>query len=45
MPIIKKIMKNMKSEYGAKKWEQVYYAMENEWKIKPKKKILKPKKK
>lgn len=29
MPVNRKMMKNMKAEYGKKKGEDVYYAMEN----------------
>ena len=29
MPIKRKLMKNLKKEYGKKKGESVYYAMEN----------------
>jgi len=32
MPVKKKMMASMKKEYGAKKWERVYYAMENKMK-------------
>lgn len=32
MPVMKKKMKAMKKEYWAKKWESVYYAMENKMK-------------
>lgn len=28
-PVNQKLMKKLKSEYGEKKWEEVYYAMEN----------------
>ena len=34
MPINQKIMDNLKREYGDKHGEEVYYAMENEGKIK-----------
>ena len=37
MPVNEKVMKNLKSEYGNKKGENVYYAMENSGKIKPQK--------
>ena len=37
MPIIKKKMKALKTEYGAKKGKQVYYALENKAKKKVKK--------
>ena len=36
MPINKKAMSNLKKEYGDKKGENIYYALENEGKIKPK---------
>jgi len=29
MPVNKKKMKNLKKEYGKKKWEKIYYALEN----------------
>jgi hypothetical protein len=32
MPVNRKMMANMKKEYGKKKGEQVYYAMENKMK-------------
>ena len=38
MPVNKKKMVAMKKEYGAKKGEQVYYALENKNKKKKKKK-------
>lgn len=38
MPVQKKKMKALKEEYGSKKGEEVYYAMENKAKHKPKKK-------
>ena len=31
-PIIKKKMNALRKEYGKKKWEDVYYAMENKMK-------------
>ena len=34
MPVNKKMMKNMKKEYGKEKGERVYYAMENKRKHK-----------
>lgn len=34
MPINEKEMKALKKEYWAKKWEQVYYALENKKKKK-----------
>jgi len=39
MPVNKKMMKNIKKQYGAKKGAKVYYALEN----KRKKSIMKPK--
>jgi len=36
MPVNRKMMKNMKKEYGEKKGENVYYAMENKMKTKTK---------
>lgn len=48
MPINRKMMRNLKREYGAKKGEDIYYAMENEGKVpasgKRKKKKAKKKK-
>ena len=44
MPVVRKEMVNLKKEYGPKKGESVYYAMENEGKIKPAKKTKKGKK-
>jgi len=41
MPVNEKIMGNLKDEYGEKKGESVYYAMENEGKIKPASKMQK----
>lgn len=38
MPVNKKEMKNLKKEYGKKKGEKVYYALENKKKTKKKKK-------
>lgn len=38
MPVVKKKMKALKKEYGTKKGEQVYYALENKQKQKGKKK-------
>lgn len=40
MPVIRSLMNNLKKEYGDKKGEDVYYAMENK-----KKKNLRSKKK
>lgn len=37
MPVNKKKMKALKKEYGAKKGEDVYYALENKAKKKKKK--------
>ena len=34
MPVNKAMMKSMKKEYGAKKGEQIYYAVENKQKKK-----------
>lgn len=36
MPVNKPMMKAMKKEYGAKKWEQVYYAVEMKKKMEKK---------
>jgi hypothetical protein len=36
MPVNRKMMANMKKEYGSKKGERVYYAMENKMKKKTK---------
>lgn len=36
MPVNRKMMTSMKSEYGSKKGESVYYAMENKMKKKTK---------
>jgi len=36
MPINAKKMKALKKEYGTKKWENVYYALENKKKKKKK---------
>lgn len=36
MPINRKKMKNLKKEYGKKKGEQIYYALENKKKSKKK---------
>ena len=36
MPVNRKMMSNMKKEYGSKKGESVYYAMENKMKKKTK---------
>ena len=41
MPVNEKIMSRLKEEYGEKKGESVYYAMENEGKIKPANKMQK----
>lgn len=38
MPVKKSLMNKLKKEYGAKKGEQVYYALENKAKHKGKKK-------
>lgn len=32
MPVNQKLMLNLKKEYWKKKWENVYYWMENSWK-------------
>jgi hypothetical protein len=32
MPVIQKVMKGLKQQYGDKKGEQIYYAMENKQK-------------
>lgn len=47
MPVVRSAMVNLKKEYGDKKGTSVYYALENEGKIKPpsaKKKTKKGKK-
>lgn len=36
MPVNRKEMKSLKDQYGAKKGESIYYALENKRKSKPK---------
>lgn len=43
MPIVEKIMGNLKKQYGKKKGKSIYYALENLGKIKPKRKTNKKK--
>ena len=40
MPIVKKVMKNLKSEYGKDKGKSVYFAMENSGKLDSAKKAI-----
>jgi len=35
MPVDRKLMKKLKAEYGPRKGERVYYALEAQGKIKP----------
>lgn len=45
MPVVRSIMSNLKKQYGDKKGESVYYAMENSGKIPHNKKKLRSERK